>query len=57
MGWNTWNKFGCNVSEELIRGYSPESKEQRRDDRLESCQALQSGASVGPGTQDGNEAM
>src|ERR1043166_4410986 len=20
MGWNTWNKFGCNVSEELIRG-------------------------------------
>jgi alpha-galactosidase len=20
MGWNTWNKFGCNVSDELIRG-------------------------------------
>ncbi len=20
MGWNTWNKFSCNVSEELIRG-------------------------------------
>ena len=20
MGWNTWNKFGCNVSEKLIRG-------------------------------------
>jgi len=20
MGWNSWNKFGCNVSEELIRG-------------------------------------
>ncbi len=20
MGWNTWNKFACNVSEELIRG-------------------------------------
>src|SRR5256714_5681181 len=20
MGWNTWNKFGCNVSEELVRG-------------------------------------
>jgi len=19
MGWNTWNKFGCNVSEELVR--------------------------------------
>lgn len=19
MGWNTWNKFGCNVSEALIR--------------------------------------
>src|SRR5437773_9695643 len=19
MGWNTWNKFGCNVSDELIR--------------------------------------
>ena len=19
MGWNTWNKFSCNVSEELIR--------------------------------------
>lgn len=20
MGWNSWNKFGCNVSDELIRG-------------------------------------
>jgi alpha-galactosidase len=20
MGWNTWNKFGCNVNEEMIRG-------------------------------------
>jgi alpha-galactosidase len=20
MGWNTWNKFGCNVSDELVRG-------------------------------------
>src|SRR5437868_13097742 len=20
MGWNTWNKFNCNVSEELLRG-------------------------------------
>jgi alpha-galactosidase len=20
MGWNSWNKFGCNVSEDLIRG-------------------------------------
>jgi alpha-galactosidase len=20
MGWNTWNKFGCNVSEELVKG-------------------------------------
>ena len=20
MGWNTWNKFGCNVDEQLIRG-------------------------------------
>jgi len=20
MGWNSWNKFGCNVSEELIKG-------------------------------------
>ncbi len=20
MGWNSWNKFGCNVSEQLIRG-------------------------------------
>jgi alpha-galactosidase len=20
MGWNTWNKFGCNVSEDLIKG-------------------------------------
>ena len=20
MGWNSWNKFGCNVSESLIRG-------------------------------------
>jgi len=20
MGWNTWNKFACNVSEELVRG-------------------------------------
>ncbi len=20
MGWNSWNKFACNVSEELIRG-------------------------------------
>src|ERR1017187_10120719 len=20
MGWNTWNKFGCNVSDELGRG-------------------------------------
>lgn len=20
MGWNTWNRFGCNVSEKLIRG-------------------------------------
>ena len=20
MGWNSWNKFGCNVSEELIMG-------------------------------------
>src|SRR5512145_1266935 len=20
MGWNSWNKFGCNVSEKLIRG-------------------------------------
>ena len=19
MGWNSWNKFGCNVSEKLIR--------------------------------------
>ena len=19
MGWNSWNKFGCNVSEEMIR--------------------------------------
>ncbi len=19
MGWNSWNKFGCNVSEELIK--------------------------------------
>ena len=18
MGWNTWNKFGCNINEELI---------------------------------------
>ena len=20
MGWNTWNKFGCNVSDEMVRG-------------------------------------
>ena len=20
MGWNSWNKFACNVSEDLIRG-------------------------------------
>src|SRR5690242_19872693 len=20
MGWNTWNKFGCNVSEQLVKG-------------------------------------
>src|SRR3989442_3137876 len=20
MGWNSWNKFGCNVSEDIIRG-------------------------------------
>ena len=20
MGWNTWNKFGCNVSDQLVRG-------------------------------------
>ena len=20
MGWNSWNKFGCNVSEDMIRG-------------------------------------
>ena len=20
MGWNSWNKFGCDVSEKLIRG-------------------------------------
>ena len=20
MGWNTWNKFGCNVSEDLVKG-------------------------------------
>src|SRR5437868_10738101 len=20
MGWNSWNKFGCNVSDELVRG-------------------------------------
>src|SRR6202050_4032183 len=20
MGWNSWNKFGCNVSEDLIKG-------------------------------------
>jgi len=20
MGWNTWNKFGCNVSDDLVRG-------------------------------------
>ena len=20
MGWNSWNKFGCNVSEKLIKG-------------------------------------
>jgi alpha-galactosidase len=20
MGWNTWNRFGCNVSDELVRG-------------------------------------
>ena len=20
MGWNSWNKFGCNVSENLIMG-------------------------------------
>jgi alpha-galactosidase len=20
MGWNSWNKFGCNVSDALIRG-------------------------------------
>src|SRR5215469_14116110 len=20
MGWNTWNKFACNVSDELVRG-------------------------------------
>ena len=19
MGWNTWNKFGCNINEELIK--------------------------------------
>ena len=19
MGWNTWNKFGCNINEQLIR--------------------------------------
>ena len=19
MGWNTWNKFGCNISEQLIK--------------------------------------
>jgi len=22
MGWNTWNKFACNVSDELVRGMS-----------------------------------
>src|SRR2546423_8663616 len=20
MGWNTWNKFGCDVSDQLVRG-------------------------------------
>jgi alpha-galactosidase len=20
MGWNTWNKFGCDISEDLIKG-------------------------------------
>jgi alpha-galactosidase len=20
MGWNSWNKFGCNVDEDLIKG-------------------------------------
>ena len=20
MGWNSWNKFGCNVSEDMIKG-------------------------------------
>src|SRR5260370_39234619 len=24
MGWNTWNKFACNVSEELVRGMADE---------------------------------
>jgi alpha-galactosidase len=24
MGWNSWNKFGCNVSESLIRGVADE---------------------------------
>ncbi len=24
MGWNSWNKFGCNVSEDLIKGMADE---------------------------------
>jgi alpha-galactosidase len=20
MGWNTWNKFGCDISEDLVKG-------------------------------------
>ena len=23
MGWNSWNKFGCNVSDNLIREMAP----------------------------------
>ena len=23
LGWNSWNKFGCNVSEQMIRETSP----------------------------------
>ena len=31
MGWNSWNKFGCNVSEKLDKGNGGRHGDQRNE--------------------------
>ena len=33
MGWNSWNKFGCNVNEKLIRETADAMVAQRHEGR------------------------